>query len=106
MSSIESNDRYRIEKSLHIYLESKQVPSVYFKEHHPLPTITSSLPMYQIEWERALLRERIALRTQEMAEEGLIDEICYLEKTYGRKPNCMKAIGDQRVFSLSGRYLL
>jgi tRNA dimethylallyltransferase len=105
MSSIENNDRYRIEKTLHIYLESTQVPSVYFKEHPPLPTITASLPVYQREWERALLRERIALRTQVMSKEGLIDEICYLEKTYGRKPNCMKAIGIKETLAyLDGIY--
>ena len=58
-----------------------------------MPTIISTLPVYQIEWDRTLLRQRIALRTKLMLEEGLIDEICMLEKKYGRTPHCMKAIG-------------
>jgi len=93
MSTIESADRYRIEKALQLYLETKEIPSLYFKNNPPVPTIISTLPVYQIEWDRTLLRQRIALRTKLMLEEGLIDEICMLEKKYGRTPHCMKAIG-------------
>lgn len=93
MSAIESTDAYRIEKALNIYLETGSTPTVYFSTHPPKPTITSPLPIYQIEWDRTLLRERIALRTKMMVEDGLIDEICILEKKYTRSPNCMKAIG-------------
>ena len=105
MSHIENNDRYRMEKALHIWLETKSTPSDYFKTHPPQATIQSDLPVYQIEWDRALLRERIALRTQLMADNGLIDEICMLEKKYGRSPNCMKAIGIKETLAyLDGVY--
>jgi len=105
MSNIESNDTYRIEKALNIYFESKSIPSDYFRENPPVPTIKSALAMYQIEWEREALRERIALRTKLMVEEGLIDEICRLEQKYGRKPNCMKAIGIKETLAyLDGNY--
>lgn len=105
MSHIEHNDRYRIEKALHLYLESEMPPSVYFKKHPPVPTIQSSLSIYQIEWERSILRERIALRTRLMVEDGLIDEICMLEKKYGRAPNCMNAIGIKETLAyLDGHY--
>jgi tRNA dimethylallyltransferase len=93
MSKIKSNDAYRIEKALNIYFETKMIPSDYFSANPPIPTIQSSLPIYQIEWDRKLLRERIAERTKMMVEEGLIDEVCMLEQKYTRKPNCMKAIG-------------
>ena len=105
MSTIESKDRYRIEKALNIYLETGMSPSDYFKENPPLPTITSPLPIYQIEWERALLRKRIAARTRLMIDQGLIDEICRLEQTYTRTPNCMKAIGIKETLAyLDGHY--
>ena len=105
MSTIESKDRYRIEKALNIYLETGMSPSDYFKENPPLPTITSPLPIYQIEWERALLRKRIAVRTRLMIDQGLIDEICRLEQTYTRTPNCMKAIGIKETLAyLDGHY--
>ena len=93
MGKIAANDPYRIEKALHIYLETRLTPTVYFKQFPPQPTITAPLPIYQIEIERDKLRERIALRTKMMVEEGLINEICALEKKYSRTPNCMKAIG-------------
>ena len=93
MSHIEKNDAYRIEKALGLYLQSGEIPSHYFNTHPPKPTITAPLPIYQIVWEREVLRQRIALRTKLMVEEGLIDEICYLEKNYTRNPNCMKSIG-------------
>jgi len=105
MSKIESNDSYRIEKALNIYFETNMIPSEYFSNNPPVPTIKSPLPIYQIEWDRDILRERIALRTKIMVEDGLIDEICMLEKKYTRKPNCMKAIGIKETLAyLDGIY--
>ena len=105
MSSIESTDSYRIEKALNITIETGLRPTEYFKAHPPKPTITSPLPIYQIVWERALLRERIALRTKIMVNDGLIDEICILEAKYTRRPNCMKAIGIKETLAyLDGVY--
>ena len=93
MSQIQPQDSYRIEKALHIYLETSLAPTTYFEQHPPKSAITNHLPVYQIEWERDVLRKRIALRTKLMIQEGLIDEICFLEKKYTRKPHCMKSIG-------------
>ena len=105
MAQIESKDSYRIEKALNIYLETSLTPTEYFKQHPPLATITEPLPIYQIVWEREQLRKRIALRTNIMLSEGLIDEICMLEKKYGRKPNCMKSIGIKETLAyLDGIY--
>ena len=105
MSKVESNDTYRIEKALDIYFETKMKPSDYFAANPPIPTIKSILPIYQIEWDREVLRERIALRTKMMVDHGLIDEICMLEQKYTRKPNCMKAIGIKETLDyLDGIY--
>jgi len=105
MIQIKPNDVYRIEKALHLYLETSLTPSIYFKRFPPKPTISHTLPIYQIVWDRTLLRERIALRTQLMVEDGLIDEICMLEKKYTRKPNCMKSIGIKETLAyLDGVY--
>ena len=92
MAKITPNDSYRIEKMLHLYLQTSIPPSQWF-EAHPPKSIITHCPILNIEIERSLLRERIALRTQKMVREGLIDEVAEVERLYGRAPNSMKAIG-------------
>ena len=92
MQKIAPNDRYRIEKALLIYEASKLTPSEWFQTHPPQPVI-KNLPVFNIDVEREVLRQRIALRTQKMYEMGLIDEVCYLEQKYTRSPHPMGAIG-------------
>ncbi len=105
MSNIQAQDSYRIEKALNIYFETSLTPTQYFKQNPPTSTIKSALVIYQIVWNRDILRERIALRTKLMIEDGLIDEICKLEKKYTRKPHCMKAIGIKETLAfLDGIY--
>jgi tRNA dimethylallyltransferase len=89
---VESNDRYRLEKNLLIYLQSGLSSKEWFKAHPPKPII-DDIDIYNIDIDRILLRERVTLRTQKMFEMGLIDEIKFLESKYGREPNAMKAIG-------------
>ncbi|UFH59054.1 tRNA (adenosine(37)-N6)-dimethylallyltransferase MiaA [Sulfurovum mangrovi] len=105
MERISQSDRYRIEKALNIYLETGMTPSEYFKANPPASVIKGTLPIYRIDIEREVLRKRIALRTELMLKEGLIDEICMLEKKYTRKPNCMKSIGIKETLDyLDGVY--
>ena len=92
MQSIEPSDAYRIEKMLLLVVESGMSPTKWFKVHPPIPTITN-LDIFNIDVERALLRERIVRRTNKMASAGLIDEVAMLEHKYGRDHNAMKAIG-------------
>lgn len=92
MAKITPNDSYRIEKMLHLTLQTSTPPSIWFNEHPPKPII-HNCPILNIDVDRTLLRERIALRTQKMAAHGIIDEVAELERLYGRAPNSMKAIG-------------
>lgn len=92
MAKIQSTDRYRIEKMLHLYLQTSTPPSEWFSAHPPKPVI-ETCPVLELAVERTVLRERIALRTEKMFHMGLIDEVAYLEHSYGRLPNSMKAIG-------------
>ena len=99
MRNIASNDSYRIHKALEIYYATNEVPSHYFKRNPPIPVIEGTLPVYHIATERTLLRQRITQRAIAMLQNGLIDEVAYLEKKYSRKPNCMKAIGIKETLS-------
>ena len=105
MARIASNDSYRIQKALEIFYATGEIPSVYFRNHPPVPTILGKLPLYRIVTERPLLRNRINQRTAEMLQNGLIDEVAYLERKYSRTPHCMKAIGiKETLMYLDGLY--
>ncbi|MDD5717555.1 MAG: tRNA (adenosine(37)-N6)-dimethylallyltransferase MiaA [Sulfuricurvum sp.] len=92
MEKISSSDAYRIEKMLLIHIETGCAPSEWFRIHPPTPVI-QNCPVFNLNLDRDLLRQRIALRTQKMLSSGLIDEVARLEQHYGRVPNSMKAIG-------------
>lgn len=92
MDKIAPTDAYRIEKMLLIYLEAGVAPSEWFRNNPPKPTITKC-PILNLHVDRDILRQRISMRTQKMADSGLIDEVAELERLYGRSPNSMKAIG-------------
>jgi tRNA dimethylallyltransferase len=96
MQKVEKNDRYRIGKALEIYFETNLMPSEYFKQNKPEPII-KDLQIFQIETDVAKLRQRIALRTEDMLQKGIVDEVKYLEEKYTREPNCMKSIGIKEV---------
>jgi len=105
MQRIMPQDTYRIQKALEIYLATGEKPSDYFAAHPPSPLIVDPLPIYEIVWEREELRARIRQRTEQMLQEGLIDEIIMLERNYTRAPNCMKAIGiKETLMYLDGLY--
>lgn len=92
MKKITPTDPYRIEKMLLIYLESGIAPSKWFRANPPVPIITEC-PVFNLQVDRDILRERIAHRSEKMVLSGVIDEVAELERVYGRTPNSMKAIG-------------
>ncbi len=89
---ISSNDSYRIEKWLEIYIQSGVSVTEYFKKEKQ-EAIAKNIEIYEIETPKELLKQRIDTRTKEMLKNGLIDEVIYLEKHYTRAPNSMKSIG-------------
>jgi tRNA dimethylallyltransferase len=97
MLNIASTDSYRIEKMLNLYYQTGLTPTEYFRANPPQPTIIEPLPIYEIQVDKEILREKIKERTQKMIDMGLVEEVAYLEKTYTREPNCMKAIGIKEV---------
>jgi len=92
MSRIKRNDKYRIEKAYAIYKETNLTPSEYFLQNPKIP-ITKDLKLFEITWEKEELKKRIYQRTKTMIEDGIIDEVIFLEKKYSRKPNSMSSIG-------------
>jgi tRNA dimethylallyltransferase len=107
MQNIKQRDKYRIEKMLNLYFETKLTPTEYFKNNPPKSIINEPLPIYEIDIDRDTLRARIKKRTKKMLDMGLIDEVAYLEKRYTQAPNPMKAIGIKEVLDyFNGLYSL
>jgi len=103
-SAISKNDTYRIEKWLEIYFQTGVIPSQFFEQNQRKPII-KNIELYEIGIDKETLRNRIKLRTQVMLNDGLIDEVFYLEKKYTRAPNPMKAIGIIETLSFFDGYL-
>ncbi len=102
---IKQGDSYRIEKALNIYLSTGIAPSIYFTQNPPAPIIEGKLLIYNITTDKEELRQRIIRRTDDMLHMGLVDEVCFLERRYGRLPTPMKAIGIKEVLGyLDGIY--
>ena len=89
---ISKADRYRIEKWFEIYLTTKQTATNYFL-NNPTKPIIDKLDIYNIDVDREILKKNISIRTKQMIKDGLIDEIYFLEKKYGRDYTAMGAIG-------------
>ncbi|MDR1008285.1 MAG: tRNA (adenosine(37)-N6)-dimethylallyltransferase MiaA [Campylobacteraceae bacterium] len=94
--NVEKNDMYRMEKWYEIYYETGEIPSLFLKRTKKEPII-QELPIFEIETDKDILRQRITVRTRKMIEMGLVDEVARLEKKYTREPNCMKSIGIKEV---------
>lgn len=106
-SKISSNDTYRIQKGIEIYLATNLPPTLYFKQNPPKPII-KNIPIFEIQIDRKTLKERIKKRTQKMFEIGLIDEVAFLEKKYkDRRLPALKAIGIKEVLDyFNGKFTL
>ncbi len=96
-SKISKNDNYRIGKWLEIFFSTGEILSSYFKKNRKISS-AKDIKIFEITTDRELLKKRIEKRTLKMIEDGLIDEVFYLEKRYTREPKPLKAIGIKETF--------
>lgn len=91
-SKLYSTDKYRIEKALTIYKATNLSPTDFFIQN-PKVGLIDHIDIFEILWDRDILRQRIAKRTNEMLKNGLIDEVKFLIYKYGNDPLPFKSIG-------------
>lgn len=91
-SKFSQNDSYRLEKWYQIYKFSSQIPSIWLRENTK-ESIIKELAIFEILWDKDELRTRIAKRTKNMLDEGLIDEAKFLFNKYKSEPKPLKSIG-------------
>jgi tRNA dimethylallyltransferase len=94
---IAKNDRYRLQKWFEFWFETKQSKENYFKNNPPVPVINESVALYEIALDREVLRQRIDIRTKQMFDQGIVEEVKSLVQIYGKSPRCFKAIGIKEV---------
>ncbi|MDO5045234.1 tRNA (adenosine(37)-N6)-dimethylallyltransferase MiaA [Campylobacter sp.] len=91
------NDTYRLNRWFDIYSFLKNAGiaatvSGYLAQNTHEPIILN-LDIFEIVWDREILRERIKTRTQNMLENGLLDEAKFLFEKYPSEPKPLKSIG-------------
>ncbi|MBZ7942109.1 tRNA (adenosine(37)-N6)-dimethylallyltransferase MiaA [Campylobacter molothri] len=89
---IEKNDTYRLRKWLSIYEIAKEIPSIFLKQTRK-QGILKNIEIYEIIWERNLLRERIKIRTEKMLKNGLIEEAKELFSKFHHDTKALNCIG-------------
>ena len=91
-SKFSKNDKFRLEKWYSIYATTGEIPSKFLRENTAEPII-SNLQIFEILWDKEVLRDRIKIRTEKMLENGLIDEAKYLFDKYGFETKSLNSIG-------------
>ncbi len=103
-NKITKHDSYRIEKWYEIYFSTNLTASDYFLTNKK-EKIINKIKIFEIDIKRDYLKERIKLRTNQMIENGLIDEVFYLEKKYTRIPKPMNSIGIKETIEYLDGYI-
>lgn len=91
-------DSYRVTRAFELYFAFNDKPSNILASSKKEPLCTD-LPIFEIEVDREILRQRIKLRTRKMFEMGLIDEVGSIAKNYNNEIKYLKAIGPKEILS-------
>lgn len=102
-TKIKASDTYRIHRALSLYKATQMSPSQYFQTHPKVP-FPYPMTLYSLTREKEELRTRIAKRTKTMIEQGIVNEIESVIKSYGENIPSLQAIGAKEcVMYLNGK---
>lgn len=98
---IHFNNRRRVLRAISIFLENNMSKSeLEKKQKHKL--IYKNIYIFAINVDREKLYEKIKKRAAKMLDEGLIQEVHYLMKKYGKNLSSLKAIGYKEIIENPG----
>ncbi|EAJ6074068.1 tRNA (adenosine(37)-N6)-dimethylallyltransferase MiaA [Campylobacter coli] len=89
---IEKNDTYRLRKWLSIYESTNEIPSDFLKRTQK-DGVLKNIEIYELIWDREILRKRIEARTKEMIDNGLIEEARILFSNFDNNLKALNSIG-------------
>ncbi|EAK4464973.1 tRNA (adenosine(37)-N6)-dimethylallyltransferase MiaA [Campylobacter jejuni] len=89
---IEKNDTYRLKKWLGIYEQTREIPSEFLKRTQKTGVL-KDIEIYELAWDKEILKKRIKTRTKEMLDNGLLDEAKILFSKFDHKLKALNSIG-------------
>lgn len=89
---IEKNDTYRLKKWLGIYEQTGELPSEFLKRTQK-SGVLKDIEIYELVWDKEVLKKRIQTRTKEMLNKGLIDEAKMLFSNFDNNLKALNSIG-------------
>ncbi|MFQ6342760.1 tRNA (adenosine(37)-N6)-dimethylallyltransferase MiaA [Campylobacter sp. VTCC 70190] len=89
---IEKNDTYRLKKWLSIYEQTGEIPSEFLKRTQK-SGVLKNVEIYELVWDKELLKKRIQARTKEMLDKGLLEEAKELFSRFDNKLKALNSIG-------------
>jgi tRNA dimethylallyltransferase len=99
---INFNDRYRLSKALEIFSQTGVAPSLVYKKHVMLPKLCGLILVLLPK--RETLYQRINLRSQQMVELGLVEEVKELSKKYPTDLNLWRSIGYRQTLDYLAQF--
>lgn len=89
---IEKNDTYRLKKWLGIYEQTGEIPSEFLKRTQKMGVL-KDIEIYELAWDKEILKKRIQTRTKQMLDKGLLDEAKILFSQFNHKLKALNSIG-------------
>ncbi|AXP09103.1 tRNA (adenosine(37)-N6)-dimethylallyltransferase MiaA [Campylobacter hepaticus] len=89
---IEKNDTYRLKKWLSVYQQTGEIPSQFLKRTHK-KGVLENIKIYELVWDKEILKKRIKMRTKDMLNNGLIDEAKMLFSRFDNNLKALNSIG-------------
>lgn len=89
---IEKNDTYRLKKWLGIYEQTGEIPSEFLKRTQKMGVL-KDIEIYELAWDKEILKKRIQTRTKQMLDKGLLDEAKILFSRFNHKLKALNSIG-------------
>lgn len=86
------NDKFRMQKWAKIWFSTNEIPSIWLKKNIQNPAI-QNIKIFEIIWDKEILKNRIKIRTKSMFENGLLKEAKYLFEKYDNNLKPLNSIG-------------
>ncbi|MBC8345409.1 MAG: tRNA (adenosine(37)-N6)-dimethylallyltransferase MiaA [Candidatus Marinimicrobia bacterium] len=98
--NVHSNNKKRLVRALEIYELTEKTPSSHFQDQKASPSAKLDLFTVYLDWDRSVMKDRIAERTEKMLWDGWVQEVQKLLEAYPNKHlHPLDSIGYRQIIS-------